>query len=85
MSLLRKTSSYLVLIVTDHPDATIDDMVERSPAPVEQTAKYTGMAGIRFRCETNENVALNIALQIAHGRQFVLRTGYGVNQREIAQ
>lgn len=83
--LLRKTSSYLLLVPTDHPDAEIDRMVEACPAPVEQTAKYTGMAGIRFRCKTEDNLALNIALQIAGGKQFVLKTGYGVNQREVAQ
>lgn len=85
MSVLRKTSSYLILLVSDDPNKTLDKMIEVCPVEVEQTAVYTGMAGLRFRCQTDDNVALNIALEIAAGLPFVLRTGYGVNQREIAQ
>lgn len=85
MSLLRKTSSYLIRIETTDPKGLLDEMIERCPVDVEQTAHLTGTAGLRFRCPSDDNQALNIALQIAHGRQFVLLTGYGVNQREVAQ
>lgn len=85
MSLLRKTSSYLIRIPTTDPRGTLDDMIERSPVDIEQTAHLPGTAGLRFRCKTDDHVALNIALEIAEGKPFVLLTGYGVNQREIAQ
>lgn len=85
MSLLRKTSSYLIRIPTDDPRGLLEKMIEACPVDVEQTAHLAGTAGLRFRCPTSDNTALNIALQIARGRQFVLLTGYGVNQREVAQ
>lgn len=82
----RKTSAYLILITTQgDPHALLDEMVARCPKDVEQTAKYTGMAGLRFRCETDDHAALNVALEIAAGREFRLFTGYGTHQREIAQ
>lgn len=82
----RKTSSYLILIVTSEPDA-LDKLVARCKdrAPVETTAQYAGMVGLRFRCQTNDDIAVSVATQIAEGEPFRLLTGYGVNQREIVQ
>lgn len=81
----RRTSSYLVLVETTTPNKTLDELVERCPTDVETTAVYSGMCGLRFRCVSDDNLALNTALEIVGGRPFILRTGYGVNQREIAQ
>ncbi len=82
----RKTSSYLILIVTQEPNA-LDNLVVRCRdiAPVETTSQYTGMVGLRFRCTTNDDLATSVAAQIAEGKRFRLLTGYGVNQREIVQ
>lgn len=85
MSLLRKTSAYLIRVETTDPKPVLERMIERCPVDVEQTAHLPGTAGLRFRCKTDDNTALNIALEIAEGRTFRLYTGYGVNQREIAQ
>jgi hypothetical protein len=83
--ILRKTSAYLIRIQTTDPRGLLEKMIEQCPVDVEQTAHVPGTAGLRFRCPSDDNQALNIALQIAGGRTFSLYTGYGVNQREIAQ
>lgn len=86
MSLLRRTSTYLVLVPSDRPGPILDRMIARCPVEVNSSAVHpSGMAGLRFRCKSDDNTALNIALEIAGGLPFVLQTGYGVNQREIAQ
>jgi hypothetical protein len=84
---LRATSSYLILFTTDDPNKTLDQLVKQNQhlVPIETTAVYTGMCGLRFRCRTSDDTALEVARQIADGQEFILRTGYGVNQREIAQ
>jgi hypothetical protein len=82
---LRRTSSYLVLIETPNPNETLDELVARNKAlvPIETTAVYDGVAGLRFRCMTDDRVAFEIAAEIANGQPFKVRTGYGVNQREV--
>lgn len=87
MTLLRKTSTYLVLIPSEAPNADLDQAIakHRDAIRIETTSVYTGMFGLRFRCASNDTVARVIALEIAGGRTFTLSTGYGVNQREIAQ
>jgi len=82
---LRKTSGYLIRIPTSDPKGLLDEMIKRSPMPVEQTAFHSGTAGLRFRCRTDDNTALNAALEIAGGRTFRLTVGYGVHEREIQQ
>lgn len=87
---LRRTSTYLVLVSGNgDPNHTLDQMVERAKErgiEINSSSVHpAGAAGLRFRCKSDDNVALNLALQIARGRQFTLLTGYGVNQREVEQ
>lgn len=87
---LRRTSTYLVLVSgAGEPSKTLDGMVTRANdhgVEINSSSVHpAGAAGVRFRCRSNDNEALNIALQIAGGRTFTLLTGYGVNQREVAQ
>lgn len=88
MSILRKTSSYLLEIESANPVVLLDKMIQKCTDlghEVDTSGVNRGKARLRFRSLTNDNVALNVALQIADGRPFVLLTGYGVNQREVAQ
>lgn len=86
MTTLRKSSSYLILLVTDDPNKTLDEIVARATRlgyPVETTSKYTGMCGLRFRDLTDDAAAHRAAAQIADGREFTLHTGYGTHQRQV--
>jgi len=85
MTTLRRTSTYLVQIQTADPSTLVSEMVERCPAEVNGSGVNGIMAQVRFRCKTDDPTALHIALQIADGRQFRLTTGYGINEREVAQ
>lgn len=85
MSLLRKTSTYLVEVASSDPSGTLEKMLQACSKEVVASGTYRARAQVRFRCESDDHVALNAALQMASGAQFLLTTGYGINQREVAQ
>jgi hypothetical protein len=88
MMFKRKMSGYLMLVESGNPNRMLDNLVSRAQnkgIPVENTAVYTAMCGIRFRSPSDDNFALNYALQIAGGVPFRLFTGYAVHMREIQQ
>lgn len=85
MSLLRRTSTYLVEVPSRDPAGTLEKMLERASNEVVASGTYRARAQVRFRCESDDNVALNVSLEMAAGNQFLLTTGYGINQREVAQ
>lgn len=81
----RKTSTYKIEIESSRPHDMADAMIARCPVDVDTSGVFAGRAHVRFRCKTDDNLALNIALKIAGGQPFVLTTGYGPSQREIEQ
>lgn len=88
MSHLRKTTSYLVRVASMEPHTVADEMVARlaeKDLEVDTSGVHGGKAHVRFRCKTDDNLALNIALDIVGGRTFELLTGYGTHQREVDQ
>lgn len=85
MSLLRRTSTYLVEVRSSDPSNTLEKMLEACSHEVVASGTYRAKAQVRFRCPSDDHVALNAALEMAGGSQFVLHTGYGINQREVAQ
>lgn len=81
----RKTSTYLVQIKSVNPIGMLHAMIARCPVEINASGVNRGVSHVRFRCSSDDNVALNIALEIAAGRDFRLTTGYGVNEREVQQ
>jgi hypothetical protein len=85
MSILRRTSTYVVEVRAVNTLEVLSQMILRCPVDLTASGLNRGVAYIRFRCRSDDNVALNLALEIAGGQPFTLHTGYGVNQREVTQ
>jgi hypothetical protein len=83
MNHLRKTSTYNVSIEAANPIALLSTMLANCPAEVNGSGVIRGRAFVRFRCESDDYVATAIAMEIAEGREYVLTTGYGVNERPV--
>lgn len=84
MTVLRATSVYQADLIGADSEALDAALSRCHPAyEVAASGMSKGSAFVRFRAPSDDRLAAAVATQFAHGVEFRLRTGYGVNQRVV--
>lgn len=84
----RTTSSYMLELPPAasrslaHQQA--DELIASLPTDLDASGVASGRAFVRFRT-TDDMKAVAIATETAKGQPWILSTGYGVHQREVAR